>query len=110
MRSPPVTLGRGAACACPERIGPDDVSERKVEPMLLPMAVKAQIVTMGLVDRLRDRRGQGTIEYVGVVVMVTLLMSAMAVAAKQWGGDVGKGLKGAVQDGIDQLTGEFGKG
>jgi hypothetical protein len=77
--------------------------------MLLPVAVKAQIAAMSLVERLQDRRGQGTIEYVGVVVMVTLLMSAMAVAAKTWGGDVGKGLKGAVEAGIDQLTDGLGK-
>ena len=32
----------------------------------------------------RDRRGQGTVEYV-VVVMVTLLIAAVAVAAKGWG-------------------------
>ena len=31
-----------------------------------------------------DRRGQGTVEYVGVVVMVTLLIAAVAVAAKGW--------------------------
>lgn len=52
-----------------------------------------------------DRRGQGTVEYVGVVVMVTLLIAAVAAAAKGWAPAVGDGLKKAIQDAIKTVTG-----
>jgi hypothetical protein len=58
------------------------------------------------VDRARDdRRGQGTVEYVGVVVMVTLLVAAVAVAAKGWAPAVGDGLKKAIGDAIKKASG-----
>lgn len=53
----------------------------------------------------RDRRGQGTVEYVGVVVMVTLLIAAVAVAAKGWAPTVGDGLKKAIGDAIKKASG-----
>jgi len=52
-----------------------------------------------------DRRGQGTVEYVGVVVMVTLLIAAVAVAAKGWAPAVGDGLKKAIGDAIKKASG-----
>ena len=52
-----------------------------------------------------DRRGQGTVEYVGVVVMVTLLIGAVAVAAKGWAPSVGDGLKKAIQQAIKSASG-----
>jgi hypothetical protein len=52
-----------------------------------------------------DRRGQGTVEYVGVVVMVTLLIGAVAVAAKGWAPAVGDGLKKAIQEAIKSASG-----
>lgn len=59
-----------------------------------------------LAERLRDdRRGQGTVEYVGVVVMVTLLIGAVAVAAKGWAPAVGDGLKKAIQEAIKSASG-----
>ncbi|MEQ8834997.1 MAG: hypothetical protein RIB67_11225 [Miltoncostaeaceae bacterium] len=61
---------------------------------------------IALMERLReDRRGQGTVEYVGVVVMVTLLIGAVAAAAKGWAPAVGDGLKKAIQDAIKAVTG-----
>jgi hypothetical protein len=51
-----------------------------------------------------DHRGQGTVEYVGVVVMVTLLIAAVAVAAKGWAPSVGDGLKKAIGDAIKKVS------
>jgi hypothetical protein len=57
-------------------------------------------------DRARsDRRGQGTVEYVGVVVMVTILIAAVAVAAKGWAPAVGEGLKKAIGEAIKKVSG-----
>lgn len=56
--------------------------------------------------RARERqRGQGTVEYVGVVVMVTLLIGAVAVAAKGWAPSVGDALKKAIGDAIKKASG-----
>ena len=52
----------------------------------------------------RDRRGQGTVEYVGVVVMVTLLIAAVAVGARGWAPAVGDGLKKAIGDAIKKTS------
>jgi len=58
--------------------------------------------------RLRDQRGQGTVEYVGMVVMVTLLVAAVAVAAKGWAPDIGNALKKALSGAINHLVDGFG--
>lgn len=50
------------------------------------------------------QRGQGTVEYVGVVVMVTLLIGAVAAAAKGWAPAVGDGLKKAIGDAIKKAS------
>jgi hypothetical protein len=42
---------------------------------------------------------------VGVVVMVTLLIGAVAVAAKGWAPSVGDGLKKAIQEAIKSASG-----
>ncbi len=60
---------------------------------------------LGLADRARTaQRGQGTVEYVGVVVMVTLLVGAVAIAAKGWAPDVGNALKKAIGDAIKKAS------
>ena len=58
--------------------------------------------------RARDSRGQGTVEYVGMVVMVTLLVAAVAVAAKGWAPDIGNALKKALTGAVKHLTDGFG--
>ena len=58
--------------------------------------------------RARDARGQGTVEYVGMVVMVTLLIAAVAVAAKGWAPDIGNALKKALTGAVNHLTDGFG--
>lgn len=55
----------------------------------------------------RDQRGQGTVEYVGTVVMVTLLVAAIGLAAKGWAPAIGEELKGALKKAITELTSPF---
>ena len=54
--------------------------------------------------RSREGRGQGTVEYVGVVVMVTLLIAAVAAAAKGWAPKIGGDLRDAITDAIDKAS------
>jgi hypothetical protein len=62
----------------------------------------------------RGQRGQGTVEYVGVVVTMALLLGAVAVAARGWGNDIGNSLKEVVKDSVGvaskRLTGGGGGG
>jgi hypothetical protein len=53
----------------------------------------------------REGRGQGTVEYVGVVVMVTLLIGAVAVAAKGWAPSIGGDLRKVIENAIDKASG-----
>lgn len=74
------------------------------------LASHISVWLMDLQRRAADNRGQGTVEYVGVVVTMALLLGAVAVAAKGWGGDIGGSLKGVVKDALgftgDRLTGK----
>ena len=54
-----------------------------------------------------DQRGQGTVEYVGIVVMVALLVSAVGVVASKWGGDIGDKLKDGLLKAIKKLVAEL---
>jgi Flp pilus assembly pilin Flp len=56
-------------------------------------------------DRMKDQRGQGTVEYIGIVVMVALLAGAVAVVSKGWGGTIGNALKKGLVDAINGLVG-----
>ena len=70
------------------------------------IAAWLQAAVLSAMERARhDRTGQGTVEYVGVVVMVTLLIAAVAVAAKGWAPTVGDGLKKAIGDAIKKASG-----
>jgi hypothetical protein len=70
------------------------------------IAAWVQASALSALERARqDRSGQGTVEYVGVVVMVTLLIAAVAVAAKGWAPSVGDGLKKAIGDAIKKASG-----
>ena len=55
-------------------------------------------------DRLTEQRGQGTVEYVGIVVMVALLVSGVGLVAGKWGGDVGDKLKDGLLQAIKKLV------
>lgn len=70
------------------------------------MAAWLHAAAVAAMERTREgQRGQGTVEYVGVVVMVTLLIGAVAVAAKGWAPAVGDGLKKAIADAIKKASG-----
>lgn len=56
------------------------------------------------------QRGQGTVEYIGMVVMVTLLVAAVAAAAKGWGPDIGGSLKKLLSGAIKKVSGGLGSG
>lgn len=58
-------------------------------------------------ERARDQRGQGTVEYVGMTVMVALLVGGIAVVSKTWDIPIGDALKGAVTKAIKTLTEKF---
>jgi hypothetical protein len=58
-------------------------------------------------NRRADRSGQGTVEYVGVVVMVTLLIAAVGLGAKGWAPDIGSSLKQAIKGAIKQVVDSF---
>lgn len=66
-------------------------------------------LTVWLIERARrvDARGQGTVEYVGVVVTMALLLGAVAVAAKGWGNDIGNSLKEVVKDSVGFASGKL---
>ncbi len=55
-------------------------------------------------DRMTEERGQGTVEYVGIVVMVALLVSGVGVVAGKWGGDIGDKLKDGMIKAIKKLV------
>jgi hypothetical protein len=64
----------------------------------------AMAITAWERGRAEGSRGQGTVEYVGVVVMVTLLIAAVGVASKGWAPTIGDGLKKAIGDAIKKAS------
>lgn len=68
------------------------------------IAAYAQALLSTTLARLSDQRGQGTVEYVGVVVMVTLLIAALGAATSKWAGPVGNELRDALKASIDHAT------
>ncbi len=58
-------------------------------------------------DRMTEQRGQGTVEYVGIVVMVALLVSGVGLVAGKWGDDIGDKLKGGLVAAIKKLVSQL---
>ena len=56
------------------------------------------------------QRGQGTVEYVGVVVTMALLLAAVATASRGWGTDIGNALKDVLRDAVAMASGRLGGG
>jgi hypothetical protein len=53
-----------------------------VSEFLVPVLVRVAIVRERLLGAGRDRRGQGTVEYVGLILLVSMLMVGMVAAMK----------------------------
>jgi hypothetical protein len=67
------------------------------------IAARVHCWLAGLYQRVAEERGQGTVEYVGTVVMVTLLIVAVAALANNWAPGVGAELKKALISAITRL-------
>lgn len=55
---------------------------------------------------LEGERGQGTVEYVGLILLVSLLMVGMVAAMKGFNGKQGTELAGVIVDKIKQAVGK----
>ena len=57
------------------------------------LIARAHLTALALGDRLRHRlaseRGQGTVEYVGLILLVSMLMVGMVVAMRNFNGSQG---------------------
>ena len=51
--------------------------------------VQAATTLRGLAARLASERGQGTVEYVGLILLVSMLMVGMVVAMRNFNGSQG---------------------
>jgi hypothetical protein len=51
--------------------------------------------------RLREQSGQGTVEYVGLIMLLAGLLAAVVVASKGDAGGIAKKVTGHVKDAID---------
>jgi len=72
----------------------------------MPIAIVAWLhaTAYSIIDGRTRQVGQGTVEYVGVVVMVTLLIAAVALASKGWAPGVGDAMKKALTAAIKKAT------
>lgn len=61
---------------------------------------RALVVRDALHRRLADERGQGTVEYVGLILLVSMLMVGMVVAMKGFNGRQGTELAEVIIDKI----------
>lgn len=75
--------------------------------MIVRAAAYGQSWIVHLRHRGGEQAGQGTVEYVGTVVMVTLLIAGVGVAAKGWAPDIGDELRRALLRSIRRITGQF---
>jgi hypothetical protein len=72
-----------------------------VEVVLMQaMLMRAQVLLSDAERRLGDRTGQGTVEYVGLILLVALLMVGMVAAMKGFQGQQGLELAETIVDKI----------
>jgi Flp pilus assembly pilin Flp len=64
------------------------------------MFVRGQLLLSRAERRLRDETGQGTVEYVGLILLVALLMVGMVAAMKGFQGKQGLELAETIVDKI----------
>lgn len=68
--------------------------------------VQAQVLrrTRGIVAALEGERGQGTVEYVGLILLVSLLMVGMVAAMKGFNGKQGTELADVIVNKIKEAV------
>jgi hypothetical protein len=52
---------------------------------------------------LREDRGQGTVEYVGLLLLLATLLTAVVASAKSDGGGIAKAITGKLKQAIDSV-------
>ena len=60
-----------------------------VNELILERAVRARAAAGRIAGALGDQRGQGTVEYVGLILLVSMLMVGMVAAMKGFNGEQG---------------------
>jgi len=73
--------------------------------MYRPIAYAQVTLSRGL-RRLADRTGQGTVEYVALILLVALVMAGVVVALKGYKTDQGKDLGDAIIGKIKDAVGK----
>ena len=73
--------------------------------MYRPIACAQVTLSRGL-RRLADRTGQGTVEYVALILLVALVMAGVVVALKGYKTDQGKDLGDAIIGKIKDAVGK----
>jgi hypothetical protein len=73
-----------------------------------PLYIHAHLAALALAGRLRHRlaseRGQGTVEYVGLILLVSLLMVGMVAAMKGFNGTQGTELAEVIISKVKQAV------
>lgn len=69
------------------------------------LAAFATVRLLRLRARLAEERGQGTVEYVGIVLLVAGVLAAVVLYGKSFSGDeIGKKVTGALKKAISQTS------
>ena len=65
----------------------------------------------GLVRRLRAEHGQGTVEYVGLILLIALVIGGIVGATRGFskGGGIADAIVGAIKGGVDKVVEKGGK-
>jgi hypothetical protein len=71
---------------------------------MLKHYTRAHLTAFRLADRLASERGQGTVEYVGLILLVSLLMVGMVAAMKGFNGTQGTEIAEVIVSKIKQAV------
>jgi hypothetical protein len=75
-----------------------------MQELLVRTHTAASTRTRGLARRLSAERGQGTVEYVGLILLVSMLMVGMVAAMKGFNGTSGTEIAEVIIDKIKQAV------
>ena len=62
---------------------------------------------LGAIDTLRSSRGQGTVEYVALILLVAVVLAGVVAATKKTSlgsGDIGKAIMEKIKDAMDSVS------